>query len=666
MMSAKGYVFTAAAVLLIGILSIPESLQAECFSAGDFLRLRGVGAPALSPDGQWVAYVITDPADTSEGRKYASSDIWIAGFKGDRPPKQYTFTAENEVSPRWSPDGKWIAFLSDRDGAKQLYRIRFAGGEAEKITDFESGVSEFRWSPDGEQFAVTVKESVPTDLEKVLEKGKDERVIDSEDRVSRLWIIDSSNGGGDPVTPDDLHIQAFAWSPNGAWIAMVVSDRPRSDEMYWHSRLELMSAADGSRETLSENAGGTPVWSHDGASIAFSYSLVHPEVTVGADVIAVIGADGENLKLLGKKLRSTLRDPQWLAGGQKLAVIERAGVRGRLAFISMKDEKLERIEDMMIPYYGRGTYDISRDGSRIALLKGSAQSPPDLYTIERGLLGKTRRLTDVNGWLGGHELPEARIVNWTSRDGTGIEGVLFLPPGYEEGKLYPAVLNIHGGPKWAWWYGWHGTWHEWAIPLACRGFVVLLPNPRGSMAYGVGFARANFDDWGGGDYEDILAGADFLVEEGFADPDRIGIAGWSYGGYMSSWAVTQTRRFAAAVVGAGVTNLFSFHGTTDITPTFLQRYFRDIAYLRSDAYREHSPVDFVQQAKTPTLVLHGEEDARVPVGQAYELYQGLLQVGVETEMVVYPREGHGFREIYHQIDVVERIVEWFERYLGAE
>jgi dipeptidyl aminopeptidase/acylaminoacyl peptidase len=628
--------------------------------------LRGVGAPVLSPDGRWVAYIVSDPPDTSEGLRTNSSDIWITDFEGKRPPRRYTFTTGNETSPRWSPDGQWIAFISERGGTRQLWRIKLAGGESEQITDFESGVGGFRWSPDGKQFAVTVKESVPARMQEERESGKDERVIDSQDRVSRLWIIDSSSGEGDPVTPDDLHIQEFAWSPDGGWIALIASDRPRSNEMYFHSRLELMSAADGSREILSENGGGTPEWSPDGGSIAFNYRLVHPEVTVGTDVIAIIGADGENLKLLGKKLRSTLDYPKWLAGEDKMAVMEFSGVRGRLATISLEDERMERIEDMLIPYYGGCPYDISRDGSRIALLKGSAQSPPDLYAVERGLLGRTRRLTEINSWLDERELPEAKIVNWTSRDGTMIEGVLFLPPGYEAGKTYPAVLDIHGGPQWAWWYGWHGTWHEWAIPLACRGFVVLLPNPRGSMAYGVGFARASFDDWGGGDYEDILAGADFLVDEGYADPDRIGITGWSYGGYMSSWAITQTRRFAAAVVGAGVTNLFSFHGTTDVTPSFLEGYFRDIAYLRSEAYREHSPIDYIRQAKTPTLVLHGEEDARVPVGQAYELYNGLLQVGVETEMVVYPREGHKLREIYHQIDVVERIVEWFERYIGSQ
>jgi dipeptidyl aminopeptidase/acylaminoacyl peptidase len=183
------------------------------------------------------------------------------------------------------------------------------------------------------------------------------------------------------------------------------------------------------------------------------------------------------------------------------------------------------------------------------------------------------------------------------------------------------------------------------------------------MGYGPGFARANFDDWGGGDYEDVVSGADYLVEEGYASRERLGIGGWSYGGFMSSWVVTKTARFKAAVAGAAVTNLFSFHGTTDITPTFLEEYFRETAYLRPEAYRSHSPADHVAGAKTPTLVLHGENDVRVPVSQGYEFYHGLKQSGVEAEMVVYPREGHSFREIHHQIDLIERIVDWFELYL---
>lgn len=638
----------------------------ECFSCNDFLQLRWVMAPDISPDGRWVAYEVNEPADTSRGEKRANSDVWIVSFDGSSSPRRFVFGAAAERGPAWSPDGRWLAFLSDRveSGKMQVYRIRFEGGEAERITDLEEGASYFIWSSDGGSLAVIAADPLPDNVREARERGADERVIDREDRFSRLWIVDPESRDARAVSQERLHVLSAAWSPEGDRIAMIVSDRTSSDAVFWHSRLEIVTVATGERSIVAQEAGGNPVWSPDGESIAFIRYFEHPEVTVAVPLVAVADVGSGDVRLLGKKHRGTLSSPRWMPDGDKLLTIEMTGVSVRLAYLHVKDDKVESSVELDIPYYYlQDSFDISEDGSRIAVLRGSDRSPPDLWSVERGWFGNERQLTDVNPWLAERNLPEGRAVKWTSRDGTEIDGVLFLPPGYSKGRRYPAIVEIHGGPMWAWWFGWHGTWHEWAIPLACRGFVVLLPNPRGSAGNGVGFARANFDDWGGGDFEDVLAGADFLVDEGHADPNRIGIGGWSYGGYMSSWAVTKTKRFAAAVVGAGVTNLYSFHGTTDITPTFLSMYFREVAAKRPEAYRSHSAVNFVEYAKTPTLVLHGENDVRVPVGQAYEFYRGLQQVGVETELVVYPREGHGFREIHHQIDLVRRVVDWYELYL---
>ncbi len=665
-MKIKYGAVAVSAAVLVAVLAWCVALSAgECFTSGDLLRIRWCMEPTLSPDGRWIAYLVGEPPDTARGERSGPSDIWIADFDGKCTPRRFAFGPSREHSPQWSPDGRWIAFLSDRgpDKKTQLYRIRFAGGEAAAVTDFEEGVRSFTWSPDGTQFAVVVADPFPAGVTESRERGDDERVIDREDRFGRLRIIDASTGTGDPVTPEDLHVMSAAWSPDAVRIAMVVANRPTIDETYFHSRLELLDLARGERTTLSEHGGGLPSWSSDGRSIAVLYRDTHPEITVGVQLVAVVNADGGNLRLIGKTHNGTFTAPRWHSGGDRLVVFEMAGVTGRLSLLSIDDESVDRIADMLIPYYGYRNFDVSRDGSRFAFMKGGAQSPPDIWVLEQGWFGKNERRTKLHGWLAERDLPEARTVTWKSRDGTTVQGVLLLPPGHEEGKRYPAVINIHGGPMWAWWMGWHGTWHEWGVALACRGFVVLLPNPRGSAGYGAGFARANFDDLGGGDYEDILAGADFLLDEGYAIPDRIGIGGWSYGGYMSAWIVSHTRRFAAAVVGAGVTNLYSFHGTTDITPTFLSQYLRTVPYRRPDAYRAHSPLSTIERTSTPTLVLHGEEDARVPIGQAYELYHALVQTGVAAELVVYPRERHGFNEIYHQIDLVDRIVEWFERYL---
>jgi len=545
----------------------------------------------------------------------------------------------------------------------QVWRIAVSGGEAEKVTSLEGGAAAFALSPDGTGLAVA-SEIAETDAEKdAREAGKDWKVAGDDRSVRRLWVLDAATGEGDPVTPAGFHVSSFSWAPSGEAIAIIAADASGSNETYFNSRLEVVELSDLSVRLVSEDARGRPSWSPDGSRIAFTYRQRVEGMTLPAAVIGVIGADGAGLELLGDRHGGTLVNPVWMPGGERLLVLDAHGVRAELSTVSTGDSKVERIEQLDIPYYFRDTFDVSRDGTRIVFLKGSAESPPEVWVREEGLFSRSHRLTRVHAWLEDREMPEAKVVRWKSRDGTEIEGVLWLPRDFRKDGSFPAVVNVHGGPMWAWWYGWHGNWHDWAIPLASRGFVVLLPNPRGSLGYGAGFARANFDDFGGGDYEDVVAGADFLVSEGYASRDRLGIGGWSYGGYMTSWAVTQTARFKAAVAGAAVTNLFSFHGTTDITPTFLEEYFRDVAYARSEMYRSRSPVDHVGGARTPTLVLHGEEDARVPVGQGYEMYHGLRQSGADCELVVYPREGHSFSEIHHRIDLLERVIGWFEQYL---
>ena len=661
------YIACSMTLISIFLVLIPDvsSVEAkECFTGSDLLLLRTAGSPSISPDGGWIAYAVQEPADTSVGEKRGQADIWIVDFEGKRGPRRFAFGPANEYSPKFSPDGGWIVFLSTRGGAVQVYRIRIDGGEALPVTSLEGGVSSFSWSPDGGRLAVTATDPLPEERKRSEEVGADERHIDREDRFGRLWIVDVETGEGWVATPDSLHVQSAAWSPDGSRLAIVTSRRPTNNETYFHSRLELLDPAENKRVFLEEGVGGSASWSPDGGSIAFMKRCEHPEVTVGVPVVAVIDVESRVTRVLGLNKDVTLQSPRWMPDGKRLLVLEMDGVRRKLAYLAIDSDELDEVEEILGPYYGGAHFDISKEGSKVAMLKGEQNRPPDVWAKELGFLGKRRRLTDLNPWIDDRAFGETRVVEWKSRDGTRIEGVLYLPHGYRKGTRYPTIISVHGGPQWAWWLGWHGTWHEWALALACRGYAVLLPNPRGSLGYGVGFARANFDDLGGGDYEDIVTGADYLVEEGIADGKRLGICGWSYGGAMSAWAVTQTNRFRAAVVGAGVTNLYSFHGTTDITPTFLQKYLREVPYLRSEAYRDKSAVQFVRNAGTPTLVLHGEEDRRVPVGQAYEFYHGLVQTGCNAELIIYPREGHGFGEIRHQIDLVDRIVGWFELYLA--
>lgn len=665
-MKAGTVIVSCGIALLLLAAGATRPARGRCFEPGDLHRLRSATAVTISPDGRWAAFIVAEPPDTLLNERRSHGDLWIAPVDGSRPPRRYASGPSNERMPRWSPDGRRLAFLSDRGetGKPQIWIVRPDGGEPYRVTDAPEGVQFFDWSPDGRRFAVTAVDTLPVAVEQDREKGNDERVAGGEDRFARLRIVDAATGTGDPVTPSDLHVSAVSWSPSGNRLALVVADRPTPGETYWNGRLEVLSLSTGEQTALAGPAVGVPSWSPGGDRIAFDLREAHPEITVPAPLVGVVPAAGGALLRIGARHAGTFRAPRWLPGGEKLAVFEMAGARGWLSVVTVKNGDVDRREELLVPYYGGlETFDFSADGERLVFLRGAPDAPPEVWADDGGWFGGAKQLTALNPWLQDLRLPEMRVVRWTSRDGTAVEGVLVTPPDAKRDGSGAAVVVVHGGPAWAWWLGWHGTWHEWALPLACRGFVVLLPNPRGSIGYGAGFARANFDDWGGGDFEDVMAGADLLVDEGWAHPARLGIGGWSYGGYMTSWAITQTDRFAAAVVGAGVTNLFSFHGTTDITPQFLERYLRDVPYRRAGAYRSRSALEQVAGASTPTLVLHGEEDVRVPVGQGWELYRGLRQTGTETALVVYPREGHGFGEIGHQTDVLERIIDWYERHL---
>jgi dipeptidyl aminopeptidase/acylaminoacyl peptidase len=304
---------------------------------------------------------------------------------------------------------------------------------------------------------------------------------------------------------------------------------------------------------------------------------------------------------------------------------------------------------------------MSADGKWIAYLDATSVSPDDIWIMrENG--AETRRLTDLNPQVSSWAFGSAETVQWKAEDGERIEGILVKPAGYESGKKYPLVVQIHGGPANSWWSGWLS---DWAPLLASNGFAVLLPNPRGSACCGWKFAEKNYLDWGGGDFRDIMAGVDYLIQQGIADSTQLAIGGWSYGGYMTAWAVSQTNRFRAAVMGAGLSDLTSFYGTSD-TPTFLRWYFENYPYGHEQVYSQHSPMSFIKNVKTPTLILHGEADLRVPVTQSYQFYQGLKDMGVESKFVIYPREPHHIGERAHQIDLLQRVLNWYKAHMLAK
>ena len=645
-------------ILLVTVLQGREADE-KTLSPEVLLGLRGLGDLQVSPDNGWVAFVVSEPADTTEEGNPQQRDIWIVSTDGGGEARPFALGEKDEFSPRWSPDGKQIAFLSNRgeEGKAQVYLIRFDGGEGYGLTRMQQGVQAFAWSPDGKEIAFVTQDSLTAEEEKKQKEKYDEIVVDRADKVSRLWIVDVESRAMRAVSPEGVHVSEFAWSPDGSRFALRVSDTPRNDDVYWHSRLVVMERSGGQLQELARRASGNVRWSPDARRIFFFY----PSERLAIPIPAVFQMETAMIQKFAKEYDGTFWDVAWLPDSRRVLGAVQKGVQGGLMTLDVRTGRIDKIVQTFWRFTG-SRFCLSRDGKCVAYLSGSPDRPEDVWWCE--LTSKKRtRLTDFYGCLDAYDVGRAETVVWKNKDGREVQGVLIKPAGFEEGKRYPLVVAIHGGPAWAWWLGWHGTWHEWGHFLASHGYLVLLPNPRGSRGYGVAFAEANADDWGGGDYEDIVSGVDDLVNKGLVDPERLGVGGWSYGGFMTSWIVTHTNRFKAAVCGAGVTNLFSFHGTTDITPTFLKNYFTDVAYRRKEAYDAHSAVCFVENAKTPTLVLHGDEDVRVPVSQGWEFYRGLKQMGVETEMVVYPREGHSFREYGHQLDLLRRVLDWFDGYL---
>lgn len=660
-------------LLMAGILIFSDSRLAltnspHIPSPEDFVDLRVVSDPQISPDGTQIAFVVTEPGNPDHPDIPRNSDIWMVASDGKTPAHKYVASDKSETMPRWSPDGRWLAFLSDRGetggtekdaeaSKKQIWMIRTDGGEAQQATTLKGGVVGFRWSPDGKTMAVLATDA-PSPEEEARKKKRDDRVyVHHEWKFVRLYFLDVESHEVKLIIRQDLNVNDAEWSPDGREMALMVSSTPDLDGVYWHSKFVIVNRQGEMVRTLSERSGRIDWgYSPDGKWIAFT-----EQTPAGiAAHLAIVPAGGGEVKYLDSDYKGTIFWAHWAPDSKYLIVESLEGTHALISGLDTSNSRTKKMFDVQVAPGQEHAFSLSRDGSIIAYLNQKANGPTDVWAIDEATQ-KARQLTQMNPQVEQWDLGSVEEISWKNKkDDKTIYGVLIKPPDFNPAKLYPAIVEIHGGPKWAWWLGWHGTWHEWGQLLASHGYVVLLPNPRGSDGQGIIFAEANRDDWGGADFDDILGGVDELIAKKIADPNRLGIGGWSYGGFMTSWAVTQTNRFKAAVVGAGVTHLLSFNGTTDITPSFLKSYFLDFPFNRREAYDKHSAMSFVKNVKTPTLVLHGSDDERVPLGQGQEFYHALKQLGVKTEMVIYPREHHGFRERAHQVDLLKRILAWYD------
>jgi dipeptidyl aminopeptidase/acylaminoacyl peptidase len=656
-------------------------------------KVKRVSLVRPSPDGRHVAFVVGTAAMEGERSEWVSQ-VWVADADG-KNAVQLTRGEKSSTAPTWSPDSQWIAFTSargpDKDAKANLWRIRIDGGEAEALTDDKGGAATPRWSPDGRRIAFLLTDARSDEEEKAAKEKRDARVVGEDVKRIRLAVIPAEKDadGKRPLrrlTSGDTSVGNvegpghFDWSPDGKWIAFdhqpsaLVDDWPKGD-------ISLVEVETGAVRALVATAAAeaNPSFSPDGRSIAYEASDV-PVRWGGASRIDVVPVAGGAPRALAATFDERPDLLGWTQDGTRVIVSETRGTIGRLTALAVDGGAGADITPADM------TVDTAALGASRGLVGFTSQAPdraPEAFVAEvpvgrvsvttTGAAKRTSAPRTAAAWapvpvshvqdLPPVALGRTEVVSWKAPDGKAIEGLLTYPVGYAAGARVPLVVMVHGGPTGVFARSYTGAPSPYSVAgFATHGFAVLRCNVRGSGGYGREFRYANYKDWGGGDYQDILSGVDALVAKGVADPDRLGIMGWSYGGYMTSWVITQTKRFKAASVGAGVTNLMSFTGTADI-PSFIPDYFGGEYWDTFDTWRARSAMFQVKGVTTPTLIQHGESDRRVPISQGYELYNALKRQGVTTKMVVYPRQPHGIQEPKLMLDAMTRNLEWFDLYV---
>lgn len=679
---------------LLGALWVPSIAAAQgqsprAMTIDDIMEIRQVGSPVLSPDGRQVVFTVTGwehpdaKSDSVRGDRHERrTHLWLVSTSGGAP-RQLTFGERGESSPAWSPDGKTIAFVANRGAGEsarpQIWLLPLEGGEARQLTRASEGVSGFRWSPDGSRIVYLSADPTPAAEAAKRRRRDDATTYEADFRQSHVWVVDVATGTESEVIHRDFTVRGVPdWSPDGTRLTFGASPTPMLRDLRGSVYIatvatkELQEIADAPHSPTAALA--QPVWSPDGKTIAFM-RLPQSDVVSGDGIPAArLGyphlilydvATGEQRNVHDSSFGHEPNGLTWSADGKRLYFL--AGDRAYRAVFQydLASNRYSRIRGGLLIGGSSLGQSFDRSGKRVAFSMETSDAPADVY-VSDAKFTKLTRLTDLNPQVRDLALGETEVIQWTSPDGTPVEGVLVKPVGYQAGVRYPLLVEAHGGPTGVTLAGFKGTSGSPGQFWAGQGWAVLYPNPRGSTNYGEEFMTANIMDWGGGDYEDIMAGVDEVIRRGIADSTKMAFQGWSYGGYMTAWVVTQTNRFKAARMGAGLSNIRSMYGTTDI-PGYIGVFFNGMpTWKGSDRHLERSPIVYADRVRTPLLILHGANDQRVPIGQPMEFYRALKDLGQPVELVFYPRAGHGLTEYYHQIDRIQREFDWITKYtLGS-
>lgn len=615
----------------------------------------------ISPDGAYVAYTVRTP--DWEENEYVWQ-VWLVNVD-QAEVRQLTFAPQSSRSPRWSPDGRWLAFISKRKGDEhaQIYRLSAFGGEAERLTELETDVQAIDWSPDGTAIAYT---AVPpeSEAEKKRKETYGEYQVEDEDyRHAHLWLLELEGERVRRLTVGDaFHVTDFDWDPAGERIAFAAWPTP--DVRDWdRSRVYLLDRPSLEVTPLTEEGYEAPRWSPDGTEIACT--RVGSPTYIANNEIAILPSAGGEPRILAGVIDENVILADWGPEGIYFFAIQ--GTEIPLFCVDPASGRATRLTPEEPAGWVAMQASFAAGFERAATVGYDVDHYAEVVLLD--LVDDTaRRLTAYNDEIAGWAVGRREVFTWNSTDGTPIEGVLIKPADFDPQRRYPLLVVIHGGPSWTSLLGLLASGEHRYYPMLAwldKGALILQPNYRGSAGYGEDFRALNVRNLGLGDYWDVISGVDALIERGWVDPDRVGAMGWSQGGYISAFIATYSDRFRAVSVGAGIANWTTYYVNTDIHP-FTRQYLRATPWEEPEIYRLTSPIAYIRQAQTPTLIQHGEFDRRVPIPNAYELYQGLQDMGVESRLVVYKGMPHGITKPRLSRQVMQENLDWFNRWIWGE